>query len=67
MKKALFLFSGKKEYAVKHTENGKPYTDEGIYFSLSHTEGFTVCAVSDSEVGADTEKIRPIKDKEKES
>ena len=65
IKKSLFLYSGKNEYIIKRTENGKPYTDENIFFSLSHTDGLTVCAVSDSEIGIDAEKIRPIKEKEK--
>jgi len=65
IKKSLFLFSGKKDFVIKRTKNGKPYTDGNIYFSLSHTDGFTVCAVSDGEIGIDAEKIRPIKNKEK--
>ena len=65
IKKSLFLFSGKNDFVIKRTKNGKPYTDENIYFSLSHTDGLTVCAVSDGEIGIDAEKIRPIKNKEK--
>ena len=58
IKKSLFLFSGKNDFVIKWTKNGKPYTDENIYFSLSHTDGLTVCAVSDGEIGIDAEKIR---------
>ena len=65
IKKSLFLFSGKNDFLIKRTKNGKPYTDENIYFSLSHTDGLTVCAVSDGEIGTDAEKIRPVKNKEK--
>ncbi len=65
IKKSLSLFSGKNDFVIKRTENGKPYTDGNIYFSLSHTDGFTVCAVSDGEIGIDAEKICPIKNKEK--
>ena len=64
IKKSLSLFSGKRDFLIKRTANGKPYTD-GAEFSLSHTEGLTVCAVSDSPVGADCEKVRSIKNKER--
>lgn len=60
IKKSLFRYSGKSDFEIKKTPNGKPFTD-GIYFSLSHTDGLTVCAVSDSEVGIDAEKLRPVK------
>ena len=33
IKKSLFLFSGKNDFVIKRTENGKPYTDGNIYFS----------------------------------
>ncbi len=64
IKKSLFRYSGKSGFEIKKTKSGKPYTD-GIYFSLSHTDGFTVCAVSDRQVGIDTEKIRPVKSAER--
>lgn len=42
---------------VEH-ENGKPYLkDFGLYFSLSASGNLLVCAVSDSEVGADCQRI----------
>lgn len=52
---ASFLFARK--------EGGKPYllNDPTVFFSLSHTDGLWVCAVSDDEVGIDAEKIRPLK------
>ena len=64
IKKSLFLYSGKSDFEIKKTPNGKPYTD-GIYFSLAHTNGLTVCAVSDNEVGIDAEKIRPVRNGER--
>ena len=64
IRKSLFAFSGRNDYEIKRTQNGKPYAD-GIHFSLSHTDGFTVCAVSEKNVGVDTEKIRTIGNKEK--
>ncbi len=65
IKKALLKFSGKSDFDIKRTENGKPYVNDNIFFSLSHTDGLTICAVSDNNVGADAEKIRPMKNKEK--
>ncbi|MBQ4526836.1 MAG: 4'-phosphopantetheinyl transferase superfamily protein [Clostridia bacterium] len=38
--------------------NGKPYIkNSDIHFSLSHSGTFAVCAISDSDVGADIEEI----------
>ena len=41
--------------------NGKPHLKNypDIHFSLSHTNGAAICAVSDRPVGCDIEKIRP--------
>ena len=37
---------------------GKPYIDrEGVYFNISHSKGRVVCAVSDTPVGIDIEKL----------
>lgn len=44
---------------VEFTSKGKPYVD-GVEFSLSHTRGMIVCAVSEDKVGVDVEKIRKI-------
>lgn len=65
--KALKKFSGEdKDFVIIREKNRKPYVNEKkLYFSLSHTEGLTVCAVSDCEIGIDAEKIRKIKNKEK--
>lgn len=64
IKASLKLFTGKNDFKIKRTENGKPYTD-GTEFSLSHTDGLTVCAVSENPVGVDCEKVRSINNKEK--
>jgi hypothetical protein len=42
------------------TESGKPYFEGGPFFSLSHTDGAALCAVSDAEVGADIERVRSV-------
>ncbi len=49
-----------KDIHVKYKENGKPYISgrDDIFISISHSDNFIVCAVSDSPVGIDTEKIR---------
>ncbi len=64
IKKALFLYSGKSDFEIKKTKNGKPFSD-GLFFSLSHTDGLTVCAVSDKNIGIDAEKIRSVKNGER--
>jgi len=45
---------------IAYTQNGKPYpkTSPNIHLSISHSDTITVCAVSDSPVGIDVEKIR---------
>lgn len=46
-------------------ESGKPYLCDytGIYFSLSHSENFVCCAVSNTPIGIDIEDIkRPSKE-----
>lgn len=66
IKEALERFTGKNGFNIKRTANGKPYAQgESVYFSLSHTDSLIICAVSNSEIGLDAEKIRPIKDKGK--
>ena len=65
IKKSLKKFSGKTDFDIKRTENGKPYADDKIFFSPSHSHSLTICAVSDENIGADAEKVRSIKNKEK--
>ncbi len=64
IKASLKCFTGKDNFLIKRTRNGKPYT-EGVEFSLSHTDGFTVCVVSEKPVGVDCEKVRSINNKER--
>lgn len=46
---------------IKIGEQGKPYFDyPSVHFSLSHSEDFVVCALSEEEIGTDVEKVKPI-------
>ena len=48
---------------IKIKKGGKPYFESGgIYFSISHSKNIAVCAVSESEIGIDIERL----DKERE-
>lgn len=51
-------YSFKQSLPVK-ISHGKPFMD-GIYFNLSHSGGYSMCAVSDYEVGCDIERIRQV-------
>ena len=60
---AVSVYSGvpAAELSFAVTGKGKPYClSAGCRFSLSHTPGMVVCAVSSSDVGADAERIRPM-------
>ena len=40
---------------VKLGEHGKPYLEQGLFFSVSHSRRYSVLAVSENEVGVDIE------------
>lgn len=43
-------------------KNGKPFAvNSGVFFSVSHCVDTVVCAISENEIGIDTEKIRSIR------
>ena len=57
LKRALFD-CGIDDFSLRYGENGKPYLEKSdIFFNLSHSENTVICAVSEREIGADTEKI----------
>lgn len=58
---ALKKIYGVENYSIKTGSCGKPYLADhpGIFFNLSHCRGLAVCGISDSEIGADCELIRP--------
>lgn len=54
---------GKTDFNLIYSANGKPYLDGGgIFFNLSHSVSGFVCAVDDSEIGADIESVKAIKE-----
>lgn len=57
VKYALSRF-GKKEYNIVYGVNGKPYIKgNDVFFNISHSGGYVLCAVSKNEVGCDIEKL----------
>jgi 4'-phosphopantetheinyl transferase len=47
---------------LRYGEHGKPYlTDNSMFFNISHSGEYVILAVSEHEVGADIERIRPYK------
>ena len=51
---------------IKTTRNdkGKPYiTNYNIYFNISHSFDYVICAISKEEIGVDIEKIRDVDEK----
>lgn len=48
-------------FTLCRTAEGKPYFREGgVEFSISHSGQWAVCALSDTAVGVDIERIRPV-------
>lgn len=54
---------GKADFTIVYGEHGKPYIAglEHIFFNLSHSGDYVVCAFSDSEVGMDIEKVGSVR------
>lgn len=48
---------------IMKNKYGKPFIeDSNIFFNISHSKDFVVCAISKNEIGIDIEKIRDTKD-----
>lgn len=45
-----------KNIEFSYEESGKPYLNNGVYFSISHSGDMVACAVSDKPVGLDVQK-----------
>lgn len=45
---------------VHRTEKGKPYVNQDVYFSVSHSGKHFVCLISDKPVGVDIQKERHV-------
>lgn len=58
LKKALKNI-GVSEFSLVYGEHGKPYLrgNNNVFFNMSHSENTVMCAVSDSEVGCDVERV----------
>ncbi len=45
---------------LEYTSKGKPFISGASEFNISHSQNIVVCAVSNSEIGIDVEKIRDV-------
>lgn len=52
-----------KEYSIVKAKHGKPYIQmqTGIFYNLSHSGNYMVCALSDREVGIDIQQMGTYK------
>ena len=44
---------------MQYGKYGKPYLKD-VYFNLSHSGNYAICALSEREIGCDIQKIKPI-------
>ncbi len=53
---------GVENYSLRYGENNKPYLNgmDNLFFNLSHSGNFAVCALYDKEIGVDIEKISDV-------
>ena len=64
VKKLLREHYGIEDGILDRKENGQPYLQNSdLYVSISHCDQMVACAVSETPVGIDIEKIRPIDEK----
>lgn len=64
LKKTVNRLYGKEDFKLYYNENGKPFCDF-CYFNISHSGDYAVCAVSEKRIGADIEKIRELKKRDR--
>ncbi len=57
-----------EQFAFRYGPHGKPYFADRpeLFFSLSHSGNYVLCALSDREVGADIQMIPPDTEKQRE-
>lgn len=60
LRRAVRELFGINEYTISYGDKGKPMLPF-CFFSISHSASLVILAVSDCEIGADAERIRPIK------
>lgn len=62
LREALMKDYGIADFGFCLSENGKPYLKErnDIFFNTSHCRNGCICVVSDNEIGADIQDIRPF-------
>ena len=55
------LIDNYTELLFKTNKNGKPYIiNKNIYYNISHSNDFIICAISNKEIGIDIEKIKTV-------
>ena len=57
LKKIFSKYYGKDNAVILRTKNGKPYVENGTYFSVTHTHDRLYIAFSDGEIGLDAEHL----------
>lgn len=65
LKKALADYGvSPRDMRFEYGENGKPYLagEKDVFFNFSHSGTYVMCAVSDGQIGCDTEQITGYKD-----
>ena len=57
----LYRLIGNKVLNIIYNENGKPYLkDNSIYFNISHSGDYVVCAISKNIIGVDIQKNKKV-------
>ena len=50
-------YCGKEMPTIRIAPLGKPYFEDGPYFSITHTENHVFCAISEKPIGIDAEEL----------